>query len=177
MAAASTSLHLLTLNCTVDENWVCQRHLLQFILGKWYRVQCSNLCKLFVNSKFPKRFHCVCVYARIDLLFIIFVCSLYSPWTTIRLLHHFGFVCVLILGYPVRILRANDAKYVMFHVGWRKSLKGSMTPGVLTSCFLCLCVTRVMVWTSVTVNWLFLVLLIVVLYNQLVFLCLCVWSK
>ena len=50
--------------------------------------------------------------ARIDLLFIIFICSLYSLWATIRLLHHFGFVCVLILGYHVNIFRAIDTKYV-----------------------------------------------------------------
>ena len=111
------------LNSVVDENWVCRHRLLQFVLGKWRHVQCSDLCKLFVNGKFPKRFQCVC--ARIDLLFIIFVCSLYSPWATIRLSHHFGFVCMLILAYSVRIFHA---KYVMFHVGWRKSLKGSTTP-------------------------------------------------
>ena len=66
--------------------------------------------------------------AQIGLLFITFVCSLYSPWATIRLLHHFGFVCVLILGYPVRIFHATDTKYIMFYVGWRKSLKGIVTP-------------------------------------------------
>ena len=27
-----------------------------------------------------------------------------------------------------RIFHITDAKYVMFRVGWRKSLKGSMTP-------------------------------------------------
>jgi len=37
---------------------------------------------------------------QLDLLFIIFICSLYSPWAMIMLLHHFGFVCALILGYP-----------------------------------------------------------------------------
>ena len=79
-----------------------------------------------MNGKFPKRFQCVC--ARIDLLFIIFVCSLYSPWATIRLLHHFVFVRALILAYSVRIFRAVDAKYVLFRVGWRNSLKGSATP-------------------------------------------------
>ena len=115
------------LNPAVDENWVCRHRLLQFIFGKWCRVRCSDLCKLFVNGKFPKRFHCVCVCTRID-LFIIFVCSLYSPWATIRLLHHFGFVCVLILAYSVCIFRAIDAKYVMFRVGWCKSLKGGVTP-------------------------------------------------
>ena len=67
------------LNSTVNKNWVCQQRLLQFFLGKWCRVRCSELCKLFVNINF------LCAW--ID-LFIIFICSLYSPWATIRLLHH-----------------------------------------------------------------------------------------
>ena len=108
-------------NSAVDENWVCRHHLLQFIFGKW----CSSLCKLFVNGKFTKCFYFLC--ARID-LFITFVCSLYSPWATVRLLHHFGFVYVLILGYAVHIFHANDAKYILFCIGWRKSLIGSATP-------------------------------------------------
>ena len=103
-----------------------RHYLLQSILGKWCCVRCSDLCKLFVNGKFTKRFHFLC--ARIDLLFIIFICWLYSTWATIRLLHHFGFLCVLVLGYPVRIFRAIDAKYIMFRVSWCKSLKGSATP-------------------------------------------------
>ena len=46
-----------------------------------------------VNGKFTERYHMFC--ARTDLLFIIFVCSRYRPWATIRLLHYFGFVmCV-----------------------------------------------------------------------------------
>ena len=43
-----------------------------------------------VNGKFTERYHIF--YARIDLLFTIFVCSRYRSWATIRLLHHFGFV-------------------------------------------------------------------------------------
>ena len=35
---------------------------------------------------------------------------------------------MLILGYHVNIFRAIDAKCVIFHVGWRKSLKGSAAP-------------------------------------------------
>ena len=86
------------LNSVVDENWVCRHHLQQFILRKWCRMWCSDLCKLFENGKFTtETFPLFC--ARID-LFIIFVCSPYSLWATIMLLHHFGFVCALILGYP-----------------------------------------------------------------------------
>ena len=115
---------ILLLNFVVDKNWVCWHHLMQFILGKWCRVRCSELCKLFTKRKFTKRFHIFC--AQID-LFIIFICSLYSPsgYFIIR----FGFVCVLISGYAVHIFHAIDAKYVMFHVGWHKSLEGSATPG------------------------------------------------
>ena len=91
----------------VDENWVCQHRLLQFIFGRLCHVWCSDLCKLFMNGKFTKHFHFLC--AQIDLLFIIFVCSLYSPWTTVRLLHHFGFY-VLIWGYAVCIFLCHWCK-------------------------------------------------------------------
>ena len=127
MATASTSTSsILLLNPTVDENWLCRHCLLQFILGKWCCVQYSDQFRLFVNGKFAKRFHFW--GAQIDLLFIIFICSLYSMWATFRLLHHFGFVCVLILGYAVHVFRIIDAKYIMFHVSWCKSLKGKVTP-------------------------------------------------
>ena len=36
---------------------------------------------------------------------------------TIKLLHHFGFVCMLILGYALRIFHTTDAKYAMFCIG------------------------------------------------------------
>ena len=130
MAAARLDFNfILLLNSAVDENWVCQRRLPQFIFGKWCCIRCSDLCKLFVNSKFHIRLHfvCVCMCSQTGLLFIIFVCSLYSPWATIRLLHHFGFACALILGYPVCVFRAIHTKYVMFRVSWRMSLKGSAT--------------------------------------------------
>ena len=84
---------ILLLNFAVDKNWVCRHHLLQFILGKWCHIRCSELCKLFVNGKFTKRFHIFC--AQID-LFIIFICSLYSPWATIRLLHHQFWLCMCV---------------------------------------------------------------------------------
>ena len=73
-----------------------------------------------VNGKFTERYHIFCAW--ID-LFTIFVCSRYRPWATIRLFHHFGFVMCIFLNY----FFASDAKYVMFRVGWRKSLKGSAT--------------------------------------------------
>ena len=76
------------LNSVVDENWICWHHLLQFIFGKWCHIRCSDLCKLYVDGKFTKRFHFL--WAQID-LFIIFVCSLYSLWATFRLLCHFCF--------------------------------------------------------------------------------------
>ena len=113
---------ILLLNPAVDENWVCRHHLLQFILEKCCCIRCSDLFKHFVNSKFTKRFHFF--GAQID-LFIIFVCSFYRQWATIRFFHHFGFMCMLILGYAVHIFSATDAKYVMFCIGWCKSLKGS----------------------------------------------------
>ena len=83
------------LNSAVDENWVCRHCLLQFILGKCFHVRCSklwNLGKLFVNGKFTKRFHFFC--ARI--YFFLFICSLYSQWATIRLLHHQFGLCMCV---------------------------------------------------------------------------------
>ena len=113
-------LHLITLNCTIDENWICRHRLLQFIFGKWCHIRCSDLCKLFVNGKFPKRFHCVCVCLYVCVCVCVYVCvcvcvcvcvhecafnvSLYSPW----LLHHFVY-SALILAYSVCIFRAIDA--------------------------------------------------------------------
>ena len=43
-----------------------------------------------VTIKFSERYHIFC--AQIDLLFTIFICSCYTPWATISLLHNFGFV-------------------------------------------------------------------------------------
>ena len=84
-----------------------------------------------VNGTFTERFHlcvcvCVCVCARIDFHFTIFVCSLYNyrSSATFKLLHHFGFVRS---GLSVRTFRTTDAKYVIFRVGWCKSLKDSTT--------------------------------------------------
>ena len=84
---------LVTLNCTVDKNLVCRHRLLQFIFEKWRHVRGSDLCKLFVNGKFTKRFHFFGAW--ID-LFIIFVCSHYSLWATIRLLHHQFWLCMCV---------------------------------------------------------------------------------
>ena len=81
------------LNSAIDENWVCWHRLLQFILGKGCHLRCSELCKLFVNGKFAKRFHFF--YARID-LFSIFICLLYSLWATVGLLHHQFWLCVCV---------------------------------------------------------------------------------
>ena len=44
---------------------------------------------------------------------------------TIKLLHHFDFVCVLILGYVQCIFHITEAKY-MFCILWCISLKGSV---------------------------------------------------
>ena len=95
------------LKSVVDENWVCRHHLLQFILGKCCFIRRSNLFKRSVNSKFTKHFH---LFGAQRDLFIIFFCSLYRQWATIRFLHHFGFMCMLILDYAVHI----------FFCHWRK---------------------------------------------------------
>ena len=116
----AASIHLIT-QSHCRQKWVCWHHLLQFIFGKWWRIQCSNLFKLFVKDKFNEHFHFSCI--DIDSPSTIFACTLYRSWAP----NHFGFVYALILGYAVRIFHTTDAKY-MFHVGWCKSLKGSATP-------------------------------------------------
>ena len=40
-------------------------------------------------------------------------------------------VCSLILDYAVHTFSTTGTKYIMFRVGWRKSLKASMTPDYL----------------------------------------------
>ena len=104
-------------------------NVIKYPVRNWCCMQCCDLFKLFVSSKFTKRLHFFC--AQIGFLFTIFLCSLYRSWATFRLLHHFGFVCVLInfLGYAVRIFHTTDAKYT-FHVR-HKSLKGSTTLGMV----------------------------------------------
>ena len=53
-----SSLNFISLlTSMVDENWVWRHRLLQFILRKWCRARCSQLCRLFENGKFTKRFH------------------------------------------------------------------------------------------------------------------------
>ena len=75
------------LNSAVDENWVC-----------WH-VCCSSSsendatynvlsCANFLWTKKP-------LCAQIG-LFIIFICPLYSPWATIKLLHHQFWLCMCI---------------------------------------------------------------------------------
>ena len=97
------------LNSMVDENWVCQHHLLQFILRKWCCVQCSEPCKC------TKCLNFFGVCAQTD-LFIIFICSLYSLWATIRLLHHQFWLCMCI-NFRLRCTH--------FSCQWRKIRHGS----------------------------------------------------
>ena len=121
MAAAWTA------NSAVDENWVCRFCL---CCSSSLETDAAYDVPMYANFLWTVNLLNVSIFrVQIDLLFIIFVCSLYTLWATIRLLHHFGFVwlCAFILGYPVCIFRAIDAKYVMFRIGWCKSLKGSAT--------------------------------------------------
>ena len=112
----------------------------------------NRFCLSSVTSPWPLIFSCafsmslisrgvLCIqehplkkcFARLDLLFIIFLSAHFQikSTATIKLLHHFGFVCMLILGYALHIFHTTDAKYAMFCIGWCKSLKGSLTPDTL----------------------------------------------
>ena len=97
------------LNSAVDENWVCRHCLLQFILGKWCCIWCSNLCKLFVNSKFTKCFH---FFVQID-LFIISVCSCtLQPLSYDQVTPSFWLsMCVNFRLSGMHFFRATDAQY------------------------------------------------------------------
>ena len=80
-----------------------------------------------MNGKFTKRFHFFLVHEKTFLLFSsahFIAHELQSGYSIIS----FGFVCAIILGYAVRIFCAINIVYVVFHVGWHKSLEGSVTP-------------------------------------------------
>ena len=65
-------------------------HLRKMMLRTMFRSM-QTFCERQISYTFT-----LCVCSRIGLLFIIFICSFYSPWATIGLLHHFGIVCALI---------------------------------------------------------------------------------
>ena len=100
-------------NSMVNENWVCW-YLQQFIFKKWCHVWCFDRFKLFcVNGTFTERFHlcvCLCVCAKTDFCFTVFVCSLYNYRlsATFKLLHHFGFVRSRL---SVHIFRTTDTNH------------------------------------------------------------------
>ena len=107
----------------VDKNWVCRHRLL--ISGKWCRVRCSELFKLFMNgmayllnvSTFSCTDRISFYYFRLLTLWIVSSINFALCTNSVQ-----GVCCRL------RIFRITDAKYVMFRVGWRKSLKDSATP-------------------------------------------------
>ena len=118
MVAASISTISL-LNPALDKNWVCRHWLLQFIFGNWCHIQCSDLFRFLVNSKFTERFHFPCM----DRLSFSYFHLLTFVSSVILALQ----VCALILGDAVRIFHTTDAKCVMFGVDWHRSPKGSAT--------------------------------------------------
>ena len=118
-------LHLLPDPTTV-ENWVCQHHLPRFIFVNdaaydWCSMNLSFL--RMANLLNVSTFLCTDRF-----LFTIFVCALYRSWTTFKLLHHFVFLCALILGYAVHTFRTTDPKQVIFCVGWHRTVKGCAAP-------------------------------------------------
>ena len=78
-----------------------------------------------VNGKFTEHYHIFCAWT--DLLFTIFVGSRYRPWAPIRLLHHYGFVMFVNSRVCCMHFSCHWCKVCKI-CGWRKSLKGSMTP-------------------------------------------------
>ena len=86
----------------------------------------------FLNSGFTERFHFL-VHRCFLFTNTIVVCSFYRVGATFKLLCNFGFVCALILGYAAFIFHTSDAKYLMFCVGWCRSLKSSATPALTHS--------------------------------------------
>ena len=106
-------------NPAVDKNWVCQHCLL--IMPRTMFRSIHTLYKRHIYWTFP--LFCV----RRDFRFTIFVWSLYRLWTpSVSLCAPIPRWCC-----RLRIFHITDSKYVMFHIGWRKSLKGSATLDIL----------------------------------------------
>ena len=74
-----------------------------------------------------------------DILFTIFTCSLSNCKYSYNQATPSFWLSVQILGYAVCILCTPQAKYVIFHVGWCKSQKGSATLDALCA-YVCVCV-------------------------------------
>ena len=77
--------------------------------------------------------------AQLDILFTIFTCSLSNCKYSYNQATPSFWLSVQILGYAVCILCTPQAKYVIFHVGWCKSQKGSATLDALCA-YVCVCV-------------------------------------
>ena len=114
-------LHLITKSCSRQELGLPTSSAAVLPLKMMLCTVFQSIQTFSVNGKFTERYHIFC--ARIDLLLTIFICSCYRP-----LLHHFVFVMCLNSRLYCPYFSAIDAKYVMFHVSWHKSLKGSATP-------------------------------------------------
>jgi len=119
---------VLTSNLVVDnENWVCRHCLQQFNFRKWCRV-CFGLFKLFVNGMFTECFHPFFFSSETDFLFY------YFHQLTLQIVRYIQVYSIILalctLGYAVCIFCTTDAKYVMFYVGWCKSVKDGATTGI-----------------------------------------------
>ena len=107
----------------VDKNWVDRYHLL--ILGKIMPRTIFRSVQTLYEWHIYWTFPLSCTW--IDFRFTVFICSLYRLWALIN----FTLCSNLVQGVccRLRIFCITDAKYIMFHIGWCKSLKGSATPG------------------------------------------------
>ena len=85
-----------TANSAADENWVCQHCL---CCSSSSENDARYNVPIYANFLWMANLLNVSIFHVQKDLSIIFV-SLYSLWATIMLLHHFDFVCALILGYP-----------------------------------------------------------------------------
>ena len=102
-------LGLPTLSAAVHQKWCC--------------IWCSDLFKLFMNSKFTKRFHFSLCADRHSFYYFHLLTLNYIPWAP-----SFWLWLCTNLRLAACIFHTTDMKYVMFCAGWRKSLKGSETP-------------------------------------------------
>ena len=93
---------------------------IQFFFCEWHIYWTFPLVCVFV---------CVCVQRQTFVLlflsahFIIIDCQLHSNYSIILALCAQGYLYV----FFVPLLQTTDTKYVIFHVGWRKSLKDNTT--------------------------------------------------
>ena len=119
MAAALMFCFVLLPSPVVDENWDLPTYCL-VLSGKMMPCTIETFCELQIHWMFP-------ILLVHGFLLTSFICSLLNcEYHCNQVTPPLLAVCSLILDYAVHTFSTTDTKYVMFRVGWHKSLKASM---------------------------------------------------